>query len=131
MNNIENWIKAFYEEYVDPDGIRKSKKDEYTYNNLKFYELYQKVLNKRIDKFEVSFKSNSDTPGLQVKNLETKMTFCLKSDQFGFSAPSVQLNHPYDIYLVNCKNSELEGAIKNVMEWIRKTRIVGGSFFGR
>ena len=129
VNNIETWIKVFYKEYVDPDGISYLKNGNFKYNKPEFYESYQKVLNKRIDKFEVSFEFNSDIPGLQIKNLETNMTFCLKSDQFGFSVPSLQLNHPYDIYLMNCKNSELEGEIKSVMEWIKNTRIIGGSFF--
>lgn len=52
--------------------------------------------------------------------------FYLKPDQFGFSAPSKNKNHPYDTYILK---SEVKGdAIKDVGKWVYKSRTIGGSF---
>ena len=44
VNNIETWIKVFYKEYVDPDGISCLKNGNFKYNKPEFYESYQKSL---------------------------------------------------------------------------------------
>jgi len=126
MNVLEKWVNSFYEGYNDPDGIRKDE-NTYSYNNKDFYIQTMKILESRNSKFEVKMEANK--PGLVMKNVETGKTFCLKSDQFGFSAPSIKLNHAYDVYLLKTENQNLNGAIEKVIAWVKKTREVGGSFF--
>ena len=54
----------------------------------------------------------------------------LVSDQFGFSAPGLELSHPYDIYLKKCKKEkkDRDDAIKKVVNWVMESRTIGGSF---
>jgi hypothetical protein len=58
----------------------------------------------------------------------------LKSDQFGFSVPKTEndhepkklMRHPYVIYYEN--KTDKEKALKNIVNWVYKTRSIGGSF---
>jgi hypothetical protein len=59
---------------------------------------------------------------------EKKPCFYLKSDQFGFSAPSDKRIHPYDVYLLCVENEKKEEAIENVANWICESRTIGGAF---
>jgi hypothetical protein len=56
--------------------------------------------------------------------------FYLKSDQFGFSAPSGNKNHPYDVYLQRVKKEKknIKDVIENVANWIYESRTMGGAF---
>ena len=126
-NNLQLWKEVFFDKYTDPDGIYK-KKNHYVYNNSDHYENYANGLNKLNDNFTVSFNQDDEKPGIVIKNNNTDEYFCMKSDQFGFSAPSEKFNHVYDKYLCNQTNEKLEEAIGKVDKWIQNTRNPGGSF---
>lgn len=104
--------------YEDPDRLAGNKRV-----NPKFYSELCAFLNARAE----------DEKG---KKYEFKDNFIkcddinLVSDQFGFSAPSLMLNHPYDIYLEKCKaeGKDPEGPIDNVINWVMTSRTIGGSF---
>lgn len=98
MNRIKKWIEEFEKEYIDPDGIKRGK-NGYEYNNEAFYNEYKNLLENRNNKFELHFDPRNE-PGLIMINKKNKEKFWLKSDQFGFSAPSSKLNHVYDVYLL-------------------------------
>ena len=57
-----------------------------------------------------------------------KFIFCLKSDQFGFSAPTYKNKntHPYGVYYNGADDKE--EAIANIVKWVYITRTIGGSF---
>lgn len=112
MNIIEDWIKSFCIDYIDPDGIYINNKNEFKYKNKVYYLRYVEYLKNRSDKFDIKMEDNK--PGLLMINKETKKEYYLKSDQFGFSAPSIYLNHPYDIYLKMYSNNNLCVAIEKV-----------------
>lgn len=65
-----------------------------------------------------------------------KFKFCLKSDQFGFSAPRIEntsyprdvVPQPYSKYYEEEKDKDENGAITNIVKWIYITRSLGGSF---
>lgn len=130
---MQAWVKEFYKTYIDPDSIWfDSRTKEYRYSNEAFYFEYRERLSKRSNKFDVLFYSKCE-PGLIVRNKVSEEKFWLKSDQFGFSAPSPKLNHPYDSYLQRVEKTgdehRLIEAQQNVRSWILQTRIIGGSFF--
>lgn len=144
--NNEADLKEFkenYREFINTlwDNIKNNKKenkdqnnqgpysdpDTYSHNPL-FYEDLCRFLNSVSDKNFV------------VKNNSIKCNgekFC--PDQFGFSAPSYNLNHIYDIYLklsyeLSLKKEENEAleikdrAIEKVINWIMESRTIGGAF---
>lgn len=55
-----------------------------------------------------------------------KRIFFLRSDQFGFSAPTKGRDYPYDLYLMKSENKD--DALKQVVDWIAFSRTIGGSF---
>lgn len=52
--------------------------------------------------------------------------FYLRSDQLGFTAPSNEKVHPYDLYIKKTQNKD--EAVKQVANWICDSRTIGGSF---
>jgi len=97
--------------YRDPDG-----------NSREFYEDLAKFLNKQEEQVQGNWIYSANEKTIKVSEGE-KEIFILKSDQFGFSAPRLERDHPYDIYL-----DKPECDIKNVCEWIYYSRTIGGSF---
>lgn len=59
---------------------------------------------------------------------DRKCLFCLKTDQFGFSAPTYKNKdtHPYGVYYNGADDKAK--AIANIVEWVYITRSLGGSF---
>ena len=77
------------------------------------------------------YNCNNEYPGgIDVIDKSTdKLLFKLRSDQFGFSVPVNGKNHPYGRYLVlSIEDGKKEEACKNIVNWINKTRTIGGSF---
>lgn len=128
MVDLKEWVADFQSGYKDPDVISQGKSN-YNYNNKEFYEQNMNAFANRKDHFEINMEVSK--PGLVMTSIKTKNTYCLKSDQFGFSAPSDKLNHTYDIYLqkVIDERLDLEKAYEKVKCWVKKTRQAGGSFF--
>lgn len=111
--------------YEDPDSLAGNKRI-----NTKFYSDLCDFLNYSRKKYGCDKKtkytySESDK---YIKNESTNVE--LVSDQFGFSAPSLKLSHPYDIYLEKCKKEgkNKDKAIDNVIKWVMESRTIGGSF---
>ncbi|MCR4655256.1 MAG: hypothetical protein K5770_03390 [Lachnospiraceae bacterium] len=132
MNDLlYRWIDSFYREYSDPDGI-KYKNEKIIYNDRKYYEDYRDALtawNKKQGNNDFLFSIRDGFPGLCMYSRKTGKSYYLKSDQFGFSIPSGKMSHPYDIYLKRFGDPDPYEAVKKVESWIKKSRIVGGSFF--
>ena len=124
--DVENWLKEYGEKYVDPDGIKRSK-SMYIYKDRGYYAKLAEVLQNRDKRFEVYLAPDNE-PGIVFCNKKDNKTFHLKSDQFGFSAPSGRLNHPYDEYLLKTKPEHIEYAKSKIAGWIKSTRSIGGSF---
>lgn len=106
--------------YEDPDSIMVSGNRI----NPKFYLDLSDFLNAKADDEtgkKYKFEDNFITCGDGVN---------LVSDQFGFSAPGLGLNHPYDIYLKKCKaeGKDKDEAINKVVNWVMESRTIGGSF---
>ncbi len=59
---------------------------------------------------------------------DRKSLFCLKTDQFGFSAPTYKNKdtHPYGVYYKGADDKEK--AIANIVKWVYITRSLGGAF---
>jgi len=59
---------------------------------------------------------------------DRKFLFCLKTDQFGFSAPTYKNKdtHPYGVYYKGADDKAI--AIANIVKWVYITRTIGGSF---
>lgn len=103
--------------YTDPDDKK----------NEKFYNQLCKFLKKQEEKFELdgSYKYKFVSgKGIEVQE-NGKILMYLVSDQFGFSAPRIELNHIYDDYLTS---KEFEGDYENIKTWILNSRTLGGSF---
>lgn len=115
--------------YFDPDASYKR-----NYNNHFFCQLTL-FLNKRESqlssklqgKFQYKFVQDS---GIKVwgtdKDGKSISPFVLRSDQLGFSSPSNEKSHPYDLYIMKSENKC--DAIEKVIEWITISRTIGGSF---
>ena len=123
-DKYKKWLDFYWEcidtnPYVDPDQLENEKERSNPY----FYEDLCIFLNQRQGRKYQYNKENDkyihDDTGVQ-----------LVSDQFGFSAPKIQLTHPYDVYLQKCKREgkDKDIAIENVIHWIMTTRSIGGSF---
>ncbi len=115
--------------YCDPDLTYKKGYDNHYFSQLNSF------LNKR--EIDLRAKLNGNYvydfvkgEGIEVseilKDEGKKALFYLRSDQFGFSAPSNEKSHPYDLYIMKHKNKK--EAIKQVADWIIDSRTIGGSF---
>lgn len=142
---IEEWknsyLNSFKESYVsskDELGVQKYYCDpDQTYEKgykHQFFEHLEIFLNKREEEFKNKFKDEwgdkfkyefEEGKGIKVI-INTNDFFYLKSDQLGFSAPSKEKKHPYDLYLEKKGNSD--ATIQKVTEWIISSRTIGGSF---
>ena len=113
------------EPYNDPDA-----KESW---NKWFYDDLSKFLNEREDKLgcdeKWKYRLNKSELGYVIDVIDENDEFftTLKSDQFGFSRPTPDSNHPYDIYLSKNMDNR-ENAINQVCEWIYYSRTIGGSF---
>ena len=113
--------------YVDPDKLDPAKNNKERINPQFYLDLrdflnhknHNRINNGKEYKYEETDEYIDDGDGVQ-----------LVSDQFGFSAPSLELNHPYDIYLKKCKDEgkNKNVAINNVINWVVESRTIGGSF---
>lgn len=150
--SLADWKKVYGDELKNK-GFGNQYKDidrEETYA-LPFYEKLTTFLNEREKSLEEKlngkyiYKMNYAKPyGIEVREIlddievseildedvKTAPLFYLKSDQLGFSAPSKNKNHIYDVYIEKKGKSEEENeeACKQVAEWIYNTRTLGGSF---
>ena len=127
MDCWEKWSESSgWGPYEDPDRLVGKKRI-----NTKFYSDLKDFLNKKenceCDK-EGPYTYGEDDKYKYIKNENTGVE--LVSDQFGFSAPSLKLSHPYDIYLRKCKDEgkNRDEAINNVVKWVMESRTIGGSF---
>lgn len=127
------------EYYCDPDQTYKKGYDhKFFYQLVKFLNKKEEEFNKREEefkdklngKFKYIFEENN---GIKVFEIVKKDNgsedenelFYLSSDQLGFSAPSNEKEHPYDLYIKQqCKCDVIE----QVTEWIISSRTIGGSF---
>lgn len=94
--------------------LSNREKDEELAKNLNGKYVYKFVEGEGIE------VSGTDKDGVKIES------FYLRSDQLGFSAPSNEKAHPYDLYIM--KNKCSDEAIKQVADWIIASRTIGGSF---
>lgn len=127
--NLNEWIELYGEylkvlkllpqnPYNDPDG-----------NSKELYKELSDFLNEQEKRYikkeeQYHYKECKKPFGIEVTNSEGEIQFYLKSDQFGFSAPRPEKDHPYDIYLETCSEEDID----RISEWIYYSRTIGGSF---
>lgn len=115
--------------YCDPDTTYKMKCNHHFFYSL---VLFLKKMEKELcEKLQGNFNYEFvEDRGIKVcgtdKDGEKIEPFFLRSDQLGFSAPTNQKVHPYDLYIMQCNNKDL--AIDQVIDWIANSRTIGGSF---
>ncbi len=146
-NEIKEWkktyIKGFDESYIsigdnpldvrnvycDPDVTYKKGYDNQFYDQLRiFHSKRENDLRSKLNgNYEYKFVEGE---GIEVSEIsedgDKKILFYLRSDQFGFSAPSNDKSHPYDLYIMKHKNKDK--AIQQVADWLICSRTIGGSF---
>lgn len=138
--------------YKDPDGTYDKKEGDNFYPNLvKFLNKSEKFLEDKADErefkrfeYKMAEEESGDCgykvpPGIAVfKNKETENNdvFYLRSDQFGFSAPTDENDrqtweekYPYGKYISLCRKLGIsfEEYAETVAETIYYTRTIGGS----
>lgn len=137
-NNFYNDEKEWEKAYINGDKIKYSEYKDPDVKCLQFYEDLAKFLNvqentiKGLNK-SYTYKVSQNhlycievSQKLKAGNKISDSIFYLKSDQFGFSAPSDKYNeHPYDTYL---RLSEDKEKFKKVAKWLYFSRGIGGSF---
>ena len=115
--------------YCDPDITYKKDYNHY------FFEQMVKFLNKREDNLKEKLNNHyiykfEEGKGIGVSEAnqkgEKKFLFYLRSDQLGFSAPTMKKSHPYDLYITKSENKY--DAVQQVADWVIKSRTIGGSF---
>lgn len=115
--------------YSDPDTSYRKGRDHSFFDDLETF------LNRReencSDSLQGSFKYEfTKGKGIKVSGTDREgekiQEFYLRSDQFGFSAPTNEKAHPYDLYIAEHENKDK--AIKHVIKWISMSRTIGGSF---
>lgn len=139
--NEREWTKQYKEylqwlsdkpidPYCDPDG-KAAKATEYYDNLTTFLSEQEKNKQEGLNGtwryafiYGTEGTANNDTYGIAVYDENDELLFFLKSDQFGFSAPSVDANHIYDIYLENMEDKK--AALDDITKWILNTRTLGG-----
>lgn len=143
----EDWKKLFkgdfYNSYLDfgaekldvqryychPDNTYQEPYDHaFFYDLVKFLYERESALGKGL---QGSFKYKFvESEGIKVSGTDKEnkvfTPFYLRSDQLGFSAPSNEKSHPYDLFIM--KSEDKDKAIDQVMEWIAVSRTIGGSF---
>lgn len=121
--NNKDYLSSAWGKYEDPDS--KGICPKFYEDLCKFLNAQEKNINGLKGDFIYTFNEKQAPYGIAVilKNKETPKPFTfLKSDQLGFSAPSIRLNHIYDTYLKN------GGDVSKVKEWILYSRTLGGAF---
>lgn len=136
----DDLIRSTYPDFDDEVDVQRLYCDpDNTYQKGYNHEFFDKLvlfLNERErdcqDKLKGRFRYEFCEEGCGIKVMEigengseTEL-FYLRSDQFGFSAPSNEKNHPYDLYISKC--SDKQKAVNQVIQWIAATRTIGGSF---
>lgn len=145
--NLKEWIgvykpflkHAFSETDVNWDADPYQDPDSKMTNSEEFYKTLKTFLKAQEKSFQEkklltgNFVYTFDIlshPYIKVEEVDKdgnhQPLFYLKSDQFGFSAPSQEKNHPYDSYIEKSENKN--NAITNVAKWIYESRTIGGSF---
>lgn len=116
--------------YCDPDTTYNENYQHQFFRDLaEFLEKQEQNMIKEENRFNYKFVEDE---GIEVCGKDkggNEITFHLRSDQFGFSAPSNEKKHPYDLYIMKMKSENREEeAVKNVVDWVAATRTIGGSF---
>lgn len=128
----EKDVSWYADPYNDPDS-KKTNSEEFYRTMTIFLNAQEKSFQEKnllTGEFVYAFDKLS-SPYIEVKEIgKDEPSFYLKSDQFGFSAPSEEKSHPYDTYILqsilNGKN--IDNAIENVARWVYESRTIGGSF---
>ena len=139
----KEWIKSYsrflccaiYEEkwnqdpYMDPDSIYTNCTALYR-DITKFLNIKEKELEGKLKERFVYVYEPLESPYIQVKmDQADDILFYLKTDQFGFSAPSKEKSHPYDSYvLIDEDRKKRCIRIHKVAKWIFDSRSLGGCF---
>ena len=116
----EKWSESSgWGPYEDPDLLYSKNRRI----NPKFYSDLCDFLNLKEEGGKYTYTDND-------KYINYKDAVKLVSDQLGFSAPSLELKHPYDRYLIMCKSEgkNKDEAINKVVNWVMESRTIGGSF---
>ena len=136
--DVDDWVGAYindrsfdYSVYQDIDTKESGSKRFYI-DLTEFLNSQEKNMEGKLyEKYFYTFNEN-EPYGIEVRKVigaeMSEPIFYLKSDQFGFSAPSKKQNHPYDTYISDMEGIDVDKAYRNVAEWIYKTRSLGGSF---
>ncbi len=123
--------------YFDPDKSYHANCDHsFFYDLVTFLNEQEKKMKERLQgNFEYKF---IEGVGIEVSDKDKKkQLFYLRSDQLGFSAPikgGCYPNYPYDLYIDlyikehGNKDEAKDKAIEQVIEWISRSRTIGGSF---
>lgn len=111
--------------YVDPDMLNEEKRI-----NPSFYADLCAFLNHQSNNKEYTYTPDDKFINGNFVNEQEKFVVNFVSDQFGFSAPSKKMNHPYGVYLKKCKSEgkNKEESINKVINWVMEARTIGGSF---
>ena len=115
--------------YCDPDNTYDYKFDhDFFHQLIAFLRAREKQLaNKLNGCFQYEFVEHEGIKVSKTDDDGKEITlFYLRSDQFGFSAPSEEKKYPYDLFIK--KSSDKEAAIEQVITWIAISRTLGGSF---
>lgn len=114
LRENKKMLKSVMGQYKDPDMYSDD-----------LYDDLCKFLNKREKNFlHGSYEYVKSGRGIEVYETGKKL-MRLVSDQFGFSAPRIELNHIYDDYLVS---EDFSGDYDSILNWIKSSRTLGGSF---
>ncbi len=113
--------------YVDPDMLTSDKKKRI---NSLFYSDLCIFLNNQANNEKYNYTTEDKYINCEFVNEQEKVIINFVSDQFGFSAPSKEMKHPYGVYLRKCKieGKEKEESINKVINWVMESRTIGGSF---
>lgn len=143
--NFKNWKEQYQKDllsmtYIEPGPLdiqRHYCDPDQTYQK-KYYPRFFKDMESFLKKQEKNLKSALENEfeykfvegeGIEVCGQDkegNRIRFYLRSDQLGFSAPSNEKSHPYDLYIM--KSKDTKKAVENVAEWVAGTRTIGGSF---
>ncbi|MEE0264881.1 MAG: hypothetical protein UD936_04555 [Acutalibacteraceae bacterium] len=146
-DEIDNWKKSYINGFNEGYAISSDKSldvrlvycdPDQTYKkgyNHHFFEQLVRFLNKRELELAERLNGKYDYKFVEGQGIEVSETnqdgekivlFYLRSDQLGFSAPSNEKSHPYDLYIMQSQNKD--EAVKQVADWIIDSRTIGGAF---
>ncbi len=144
-DEYRNWLSLLWDEkevtdskrqgpsYVDPDMLdddRKKRINPLFYERLCDFMNYQ--AHQYTDTSNDKYTYDPEDPYITGEFANENESFMLGfvSDQFGFSAPSKAMDHPYGVYLKKCKmeDKDKEESIDKVIHWVMTSRTIGGSF---